>query len=171
MMKTTRTERSKSREHILVIAEYGVDITKRLADLDRRSAVIDKLVQRESEDGVSFRERVESELSSLTESIHDRTFFVASEPIGPRLNGMVRTIVSSMPTGAHLVLCAERPSPFATLALSALAMTVKEMTHGADVTVEGQPVRVTDPQRVWRRRIDRVLDGLLAPPAAIRRAG
>lgn len=171
MMKTSRTARAHRRESVLVIAEQGVDLVKRLGDLGQRGCLIDKLVQEDGEDGSAFRERVASHLSSSSEAVHDRTLFVAREPIGPRLHGMVRSIVSAMPTGAHLVLCADQPSSFATLALSALALTVKELTHGAHVSVEGQPVRVTDPQRAWRRRIDKVLDGLLVEPSAMRQAG
>jgi len=173
MIKQTQNEarKSKAREHVLVIAEHGADISARLLDLDRAGARVHLVVQDHSEDTRDFMRRLSHELAS-GDCVYQRTFFVAREPIGPRLNEFIRTIVCSMRPGARLILAAEFDTPYARRALSALALTVMEMMTGsADVTVEGAPLRESVPTRAWRRRIDRALDGLLAVPVGIRRAG
>lgn len=159
-MKASRAAAPQKQEHVLVIAGRGVALSERLSDLDRLGCRIDKLVQRSTEDDGAFRDRVQAEFTG-EQAIHDRTLFVAGEPIGPRIHGLLRTIVSSMPNGTHLVLCAEKPGRPATLALSALALTVKEEASGVDISVEGQSADATGPQRAWRRRIDTVFHRLL----------
>ena len=128
------------------------------------------VVQDHGEDTRDFMRRLSHALAT-SDRVYRRTFFVAREPIGARLNEFIRTIVCSMRPGARLILAAEFDTPYARRALSALALTVMEMTGSTDVTVEGAPLREPLPTRAWRRRIDRALDGLLAVPAGIRRAG
>ncbi len=168
MTKSSQPESRKPREHVLVIAEHQVDLAARMAELDRAGARIERLVQRETELPGDFMRRLADALQT-TEQVYDRTIFVAREPIGPRLNELVRTIVSSMRPGTRLIMAAEHPTPSSTRALSALALTVMELAFGADVIVEGA-AKERSPARAWRRRIDRALDSLLTPPVSARRA-
>jgi HAMP domain-containing protein len=171
-MKTSRSKRAATRaqsEDVLLIAEHGAAFARRFADLEQQGSRVSIVVQRFGETGAEFRERVESTLKSL-ERAPDQTVFVAGEPIGPRLVEIVRTIVSSLPNGAAVVLAAATPNAQATRALAALAMTVAEMANDVRITVEGQVQAEVEPHHLWRRRIDRVLHTLRQPPASLRHA-
>lgn len=164
MLNTTHTtsRKSKTGEHVLVIAEHGVDLTVRFAELERAGCRTDHLVQRATEGPSEFTRRLGETLRNL-KTIPDRTIFVAREPVGPRLHELVRTIVCSMHPGLLLMLATDQRTPYATRALSALAITVMEMTDRSDVLVEGAP-RDQEPARAWRSRLDRALVALSVPP-------
>jgi hypothetical protein len=155
---------------VVLVAEHGVAIATRIAKLRRDGHSVRILLQDASEDAVAFRERVASTLRSLGEAPF-ATYFVASEPIGPRLLAIVRIIVAALPRGARVVLCAGVPSTSATRALAALAMSVGEMARDVDISVDGCGSAPLDSRpEAWRRHIDRTLYRLLKQPTLMQTA-
>jgi hypothetical protein len=149
---------------VVLVAEHGVAIATRLAKLRREGHSVRVLLQDRTEDPVAFRDRIAETLRAMT-SAPRTTYFVAAEPIGPRLLAIVRIIVCALPSGARVVLCAGAPSESATRALSALAMTVGEMASDVDISVDGCASPLDARPEAWRRHIDRTLYRLLKQPA------
>jgi hypothetical protein len=153
---------------VVLVAEHGTSVGALMEKLRRRGHTVRVVVQDRSEAAGAFRERVACTLRSLA-STASETYFVAAEPIGPRLLAMIRAIVSALPRGARVILCAGAPSATATRALSALAMTVGEMARDVDISVDGAsgPAPDTSPDG-WRLCIDRTLYRLLKEPQSMR---
>ena len=124
----------ESARDALVIAERGASLVATLARLDRLSRRIETIIQNNAEEPAEFRARLEAELRALR-SAPGRTILVVAEPIGPRTDRLVRTVVSALPRGARVILAPASPSPYATLALSALVLTVLEFATGASLSV------------------------------------